>query len=152
MKLSELYSLPVERVDGKRHGYILSALREGTIISALRCADENEREFFISTDKIVRAGDRIVYDRECPKPAKKSVLRLNQPCYDERGKFTGYAEDYILSGFALRSCRVDGKSYSASRICWGDVVMLCEKNDAPAAIAAKDMFLDAVMNGNPPII
>lgn len=149
MTLSKLYSLPVERVDGKRRGYILAVLREGDSICCLCCADENEREFFVSADKIVRASDRIIYGTECAKKARKNVLRLNLPCYDERGKFLGYAEDYILSALTLKSCRVNGKSYPADRVCCTDVAVLRDKNNTPAAIAAKDMFLEAVVGSAP---
>ena len=49
MTLNELYRMKVERMDGRRSGYILRALAEGTDIRTLVCADEDEREFAIDT-------------------------------------------------------------------------------------------------------
>ncbi len=145
MTLSKLYSLPVERVDGKRRGYILAVLKEGDGIAALACADENEREFFVDADRIIRTADSVIYSAEGGRRAKRNVLKLNTPCYDERGKFLGHATDYTLKGLSLRSCIIDGKSYPAERVCLGDAAVVKDRDSSPAAIAAKDMFLEAVL-------
>ncbi len=148
MTVSKLYSLPAERVDGKRRGYVIAVLKEGDGVCALLCADENEREFYIDCDKIVRAADRIIYQTEGARRTKRQVIRLNLPCFDERGKFLGHAEDFILKSYAIKSCIIDGKSYPFERVCLGDIAVLRDKNNTPAAIAAKDMFLEAVVGGN----
>lgn len=148
MNLSKLYALPAERVDGKRRGYVLAAIKEGAGIAALLCADENEREFFIEPDKIVRTADAIVYQTEGKKRTRRGALRLNAPCYDECGNFLGYIEDYVLKQFEIKSCVINGKSYPAERVCLGDIAILKDKNGTAAAIAAKDMFLEAVMGAN----
>ncbi len=147
MNISKLYELPVQRVDGKRRGYVLAVLREGDGVAAIACADENEREFFVDARSIVRLSDAIIYQTEGAKRTKKNVLRLNVPCYDERGKFLGYVEDYILKSCSVKSCVIASRSYPAGRVCLGDVAVLRDKNSTPAAIAAKDMFLEAVVGG-----
>ena len=147
MTVSKLYSLPVERVDGKRRGYVLAVIREGDGIAALACADDKEREFFIEPDKIVRTADAIIYQTEGVKRSKRGALRLNMPCYDERGKFLGYAEDFTLKAFALKNCIIDGKAYPCERVCLGDIAVLKDRDNTAAAIAAKDMFLEAVVGG-----
>ncbi len=148
MTVSKLYSLPAERLDGKRRGYVIAVLKEGDGVAALLCADENEREFFVDSDKIVRAADRIIYRGEGARRGAGQVLRLNVPCFDERGKLIGRVEDYILKSYALKSCIINGRSYPAARVCLGDAAILKDRDDAPAAMAAKDMFLEAVMGGS----
>lgn len=145
MNLSKLYSLPAERMDGKRQGYVIAAIKEGEGIAALLCADSNEREFLIEPGEIVRTGDSIVYRTESKRRIKGTVLRLNMPCYDERGRFLGHIEDYTLRQYTLKSCIVGGKSYPAARLCLGDIALIRGRDGAAAAIAAKDMFLEAVM-------
>lgn len=53
---------------------------------AIKCADENEREFFISPDDVMRTADAIIYRAE-GKNAPKPALRLNIAGYDGRGNF-----------------------------------------------------------------
>lgn len=147
MNLSKLYTLSAERMDGRRRGYVIAAIKEGDGIAALLCVDENEREFFIEPDSIVRAADSIVYRTEGKRRGRRGTLRLNVPCYDEYGRFMGYIEDYTMKQFALKSCVIGGKNYPAERVCLGDIALLKGKDSAAAAIAAKDMFLEAVVGG-----
>lgn len=147
MTVSKLYSLPVERVDGKRRGYVLAVIKEGDGVGAIACADENEREFYIEPKGIIRAADRIIYQTECAKRTRKNTIRLNLPAYDGRGKFMGYAEDFTLKDYTFKNCIINGRTYQAERVMLGDIALLCDKNDAPAAIAAKDMFLEAIVGG-----
>ena len=147
MNLSRLYTMTVERVDGKRHGYVIAAIREGDGVAALLCADENECEFFIEPDGIVRMSDSIVYRTEGKRRGRRGTMRLNVPCYNEYGRFMGYIEDYVMKQLTLKTCVIAGKNYPAERICVGDIALLKSKNDTAAAIAAKDMFLEAVVGG-----
>ena len=147
MTVSKLYALPAERVDGKRQGYVTAVLREGERVCAIKCADENEREFFIQPDDVMRTADAIIYRAEGKKCAKKPALRLNIAGYDGRGNFLGFVEDYVLSSYRIKSCIIGGKSYPFERVCLGDIAIVTDKNSAPAAIAAKDMFLQAVVGG-----
>ena len=72
MTVSKLYALPAERVDGKRQGYVTAVLREGERVCAIKCADENEREFFISPDDVMRTADAIIYRAEGKKMRQKA--------------------------------------------------------------------------------
>ena len=147
MHLSKLYSLPVERVDGRRRGYVLSAICSGGAIAALFCADENEREFYVVPQDIVRASDCILYRAESRQKVRGTALRLNLPAYDCRGRFLGHAEDYTVKKFVLGSCLISGRSYSVRRLSIGDAVIVGCRDGAAVAIAAKDMFLQAVVGG-----
>ena len=148
MTVDKLYSLPVERIDGKKRGYVLAVLREGARVCALACADENEREFFVDCRDAVRVADCVIYEKEGAKRSRKSALRLNVPCYDERGRYLGAVQDFTLRKFDIKSCSVNGKSYPFERLRLGDVALLADKNSMPAAIAAKDMFLQAVVGAS----
>ena len=145
MTVLKLYSMPVVRVDGKKRGYILAVMNAGGEI-LLKCADENEREFFINPRSIVRTGGEIVFDRECKREPHAAPLRLNAPCFDGQGNYRGAFEDCALKNYALKTFLIGGKRYPAERVAAGDVLILRDKSDAPAAIAAKDLFLSAVMS------
>lgn len=145
MTLNELYRMKVERMDGRRSGYVLRALAEGTDIRTLVCADEDEREFAIDTDKIINSDGRIVYERECPKPSRRNTLRAGTACFDERGKFLGMINDYNLNRFRVVSANVSGRKLPFDRLHVKDVAVFCDRTGAPTALAAKDMFLSAIV-------
>lgn len=77
---------------------------------------------------------------------QKPALRLNIAGYDGRGNFLGFLEDYVLSSYRIKSCIIGGKATPLSALAW-DIAIVTDKNNAPAAIAAKDMFLQAVVGG-----
>ncbi len=148
MTASKIYALEAERMDGKRRGVVLALLcgEEGGV--TLKCADSEEREFYIPREAIMRISGSVLYRTECAKRAAKSVLRLNAPCFDERGAFMGLAEDYVLKGMTVKSVIINGKSYPAARFSAGDVVIVKRRDISPAALAAKDMFIDAVLSSD----
>lgn len=123
MKLSLFYGKKVVSTDGK-YGYVLSVNANGGVIECLRCADEDENEFFIDMKNIVSVGDKIIYeDRESAIKAS-TPLRLGCAGYDERGMFLGNLTEYDYRGTKLLSAKIGKKNYPVTGIACGDVVIV----------------------------
>ncbi len=123
MKLSLFYGKKVVSTDGKC-GYVLSVNANGCILECLRCADEDENEFYIDIRNIVSVGDKIIYeDRERAIKVSKP-LRLGCAGYDERGVFLGNLTEYEYKGTKLLNAKIGKKNYPAAGIERGDAVIV----------------------------
>ena len=108
MKLSLFYGKKVVSTDGKC-GYVLSVNANGGVLECLRCADEDENEFYIDIKNIVSVGDKIIYEDRARAIKASKPLRLGCAGYDERGVFLG---------------NVTEKNYPAAGIECGDAVIV----------------------------
>lgn len=141
MKISRLYGSRIERADGGAEGVILAVTYEGTDISGLIIADDNQREAFVPADGAT-FGRKLTYSRTAKKPAPCAVLRLGRAAFTEAGEFLGYLEDVSAKGIELESAKIGGKRYEFSRLVLGDIVIV--RGRSLAELAAKDMFIGAV--------
>lgn len=123
MKISEIYGKTVESTTGKR-GYVITVKANGEKLECLICADENENEFTVDINNIIKFGDRIIFnDRES---AMKSAVpvRLGRASFDECGKYLGNLEEYLFEGNTLLKAKIGRKNYPAEELICGDAVIV----------------------------
>lgn len=123
MKLSLFYGKKVVSTDGK-HGYVLSVNAVGDTLVCLRCADDDEKEFFIDLKNIVSIKDKIVYEDREQTIQKSTPLRLGCAGYDENGMFLGNLNEYEYKGEKLLSAKIGKKNYPVSDLACGDVIIV----------------------------
>ena len=146
MKLTELYSMPVEKIGVGTRGYVLGAVAGDGKLNYLICCNEDENEYIVTTDSIISLDEKIIYASENKRRPKANVLRLGTLCCDERGKFLGQVEDFFIKNYTLKSVQIGSKKYAFDRLVFGDMVIVRDrkKPDIPAGFAARDMFIGAV--------
>lgn len=123
MKISEIYGKRVESTAGKS-GYVIAIKANGQILECLICADENENEFTVDINNIVKFGEVIIFnDRES---AIKSALpiRLGRAGFDECGKYLGNLEEYLFEGNTILKAKIGKKNYPAEGLVCGDAVIV----------------------------
>lgn len=122
MNVSLLYGKKVLSTAGKR-GYVISVNAADGRIECLTCADEDENEFFVDMRSVIKIGDKILFeDRESAIKAAKPV-RLGRASYDDKGMYLGNLVDMTYSGGKILKAKIGKKSYSASDLTCGDVVI-----------------------------
>lgn len=143
MKVSEIYGKPVERIDGKKRGYILGISRAGDRIEGYICCNENETEFFAAHDTARFKGEIAIVSKT-GKPTKRGDgLKLGYAVYTENGKFLGHVDDYTVKKDRILYAHVGKRKIRFNSLSFGDVAIV--KSAEPVAeIAAKDMFIDAL--------
>lgn len=149
MKASKIYCRQIENADRTVCGYILNILHSGNVIEGYICCNERESEFFASGKSVKFSSENSAYLSASPKTAKakKSAARLKLGCplYSENGKFLGHIDDYTIVSDRITYAHIKNRKYPFGRIALGDVAIL--KNEKPLAeIAAKDLFIDAMVN------
>lgn len=123
MKISEIYGKRVESTTGKR-GYVIAVKANGNKLECLICADENENEFTVDINNVLKFGEAIIFnDRES---AIKSALplRLGRASFDESGKYLGNLEEYLFEGNTLLKAKIGKKNYPAEELVCGDAVIV----------------------------
>lgn len=123
MKISSVYGKSVVSMAGKR-GYVISVLAEGAKLISLTCADENEREFHVGAEQVIKFGEEITFRGDPSSPACGTPLRLGRAVYDERGNYLGILEDFTFSGNRLQKAKIGKKNYPAEGLMFGDVVIM----------------------------
>lgn len=122
MNVSLLYGKKVVSTEG-RQGYVISVNAAAGKIECLSCADEDENEFLIDMKNVLKIGDTILFeDRERAIKSAKPVL-LGRAGYDEAGIFLGTLEDMTYSRNKILKVKIGKKSYQASELTYGDVVI-----------------------------
>lgn len=123
MKISEIYGKTVESTTGKK-GYVITVKANGDKLECLICADENENEFTVDINNVVKFGERIIFnDRE--SAIKSAVpVRLGRASFDESGKYLGNLEEYLFEGATLLRAKIGKKNYPAEELVCGDAVIV----------------------------
>lgn len=122
MNISSLYGKKVLSTAGKS-GYVISVNVAGGRIECLTCADENENEFYVDMRSVLKTGDKILFeDRESAIKAAKPV-RLGRASYDDNGMYLGNLVDMTYTGGKILKAKIGKKSYPASGLVCGDVVI-----------------------------
>ena len=123
MKISEIYGKRVESTTGK-NGYVITVKANGKRLECLICADENESEFTVDINNVVKFGETIIFnDRE--SAIKSAVpLRLGRASFDEGGKYLGNLEEYLFEGNTLLKAKIGKKNYPAEELVCGDAVIV----------------------------
>lgn len=123
MKISELYGKTVESTAGKR-GYVLSVKASGNRLECLICADEEENEFTVDINSVLKFGNIIVFeDRESAIKSSKP-LRLGRASFDESGNYLGNLDEYLFNGKTLLKAKIGKKNYPAAELVCGDAVIV----------------------------
>lgn len=123
MKISEIYGKTVQSTTGKR-GYVITVKANGDRLECLVCADEDENEFVVDINNVVKFGNPIIFnDRE--SAIKSAVaLRLGRASFDEMGKYLGNLEEYLFDGKTLLKAKIGKKNYPAEELVCGDAVLV----------------------------
>ncbi len=122
MNVSLLYGKKVISTEG-REGYVISVNAAAGKIECLTCADEDENEFSVDMKNVLKISDKILFeDRERVIKAAKPV-RLGRASYDDEGKYLGNLEDMTYTGRKILRAKIGKKSYQASELTCGDVVI-----------------------------
>ncbi len=123
MKISEIYGKTVESTTGKK-GYVISIRANADKLECLVCADENENEFLIDINNVIKFGDRIIFnDRESAMKAA-APIRLGRAGFDEYGKYLGTLEEYLFEDDTLLKAKIGKKNYPAEELVCGDAVIV----------------------------
>lgn len=123
MKISEIYGKTVESTTGKR-GYVITVKANGDKLECLICADENENEFMIDINNVIKFGDRIIFNDRESAIKSATPLRLGRASFDERGKYLGNLEEYVFEGSMLLKAKIGKKNYPAEELICGDAVIV----------------------------
>lgn len=123
MKISEIYGKTVKSTTGKR-GYVIAVKVNREKLECLVCADDDENEFTVDINNVVKFGDMIIFnDRE--SAIKSAVpLRLGRASFDECGKYLGNLEEYLFEGNTLLKAKIGKKNYPAEELVCGDAVIV----------------------------
>jgi sporulation protein YlmC with PRC-barrel domain len=97
-KVSQIFGKSVISSSGKE-GYVLGFIRDKNQITALICADENEKRFSILPEKL--EGDKIFYDKKIATCSGGKGISLGKPAFNLSGKYLGKLYDYVCSGLCL---------------------------------------------------
>lgn len=123
MKLSTIYGKSVVSMAGRR-GYVISVLAEGAKLMWLTCADENEREFHVAVEHVIKFGEDITFRGDPSPSAQGTPIRLGRAVYDEKGGCLGILEDFTFSGNRLQKAKIGKKNYPAEGLIHGDVILM----------------------------
>lgn len=123
MKISSVYGKEIISTDGKQ-GYVLSVHANGTQLRYLLCADENEKEFTVDVNSVVKFGERIVYKESGFIPEPAPSVRLGRAVFDEKGAFVGVLSDLVFEGNRLEKAKIGKKNYPAEGLVYGDAAIL----------------------------
>ena len=133
MKISEIYGKTVESTAGKR-GYVITVKANGDRLECLVCADEDENEFTVDVNNIVKYGETIIFnDRES---AIKSAIpiQLGRASFDECGKYLGNLNEYSFEGNTLLKAKIGKKNYPAGELICGDAVIVKKLKKLKSAV------------------
>jgi len=123
MKNSQLIGKRITRVGGEKHGYVLSVLKVGTRIVALRCSDENEREFFVDFNGVQVKRDAVLYQNSIVRGKEFTTIGVGKKCYDKNGNFFGAIKDAVLHGDVITHVIIGKKTVEFKNFCEGDVII-----------------------------
>lgn len=123
MKISEIYGKTVESTTGKR-GYVISIKANADRLECLVCADENESEFTVDINNVVKFGDRIIFNDRESAIKSAAPVRLGKASFDEKGKYLGVLEEYVFEGNTLLTAKIGRKKYPAEELTCGDAVIV----------------------------
>lgn len=123
MKISSVYGKEVLSTEGRR-GYVISVHGEGGKLGCFICADENEREFILDIDDVVKFGETIIFRESERRTVPMAAVRLGRPVFDEKGIYLGALEDFTFNGNRLTNAKIGKKNYPAEGLICGDAVIL----------------------------
>jgi hypothetical protein len=120
-KVSQIFGKSVISSSGKE-GYVLGFIRDKNQITALICADENEKRFSILPEKL--EGDKIFYDKKIATCSGGKGISLGKPAFNLSGKYLGKLYDYVCSGLCLTKACIGKKHYPLEQIVEGDIILV----------------------------
>lgn len=146
MKASEIYCAKIASKDKKIRGYIMAVSCVKDTIEGYICCDERENEFFAESagTKFSESGATFLLTGKENKKGYR--LRLGQAVYSQNGKFLGHVDDYSIKGSRITFAHVGKRKFAYDRLTIGDIIILKDEN-LSAEIAAKDMFIGAILSG-----
>lgn len=127
MKLSIYYGKKVKSTAGKT-GYVISVNVNGGDVVALRCADENEREFAVDMRDVISVKDIIVFNDRESLLKESEPVRLGKPVFDGEGKYLGVLTDLTEEKGKLKYAHIGKNKIAAEDVNFGDAVII--KNNA----------------------
>lgn len=123
MKISEIYGKPVESTAGKR-GYVITIKANGNKLECIVCADEDENEFTVDINNIVKFGDTIIFNDRESAIKSATPIRLGKAGFDEYGKYLGNLNEYLFEGNTLLKAKIGKKNYPAGELICQDAVIV----------------------------
>lgn len=145
MKASEIYCTKIAAKDEKKSGYILAICCVKDMIEGYICCDERENEFFAESAGVKFSGGSATYSVTGKENKKGYRLKLGVPLYSAGGKFLGYIDDFTFRGNRIALAHVGKRKYAFDKLILNDVAIL-KSDDVSVEIAAKDMFIGAMLN------
>lgn len=122
MKVSSIYGKKILSTEGKE-GYVISLNAEGQSLF-LRCADYNEREFFVDMGSVISISDKIIYNgTECVN-LNAAPLRLGRAGFDMRGNYIGNLMDVTITCGKLKTAKIGKKNYPIEGLILGDIILV----------------------------
>lgn len=145
MKASEIYCMKISGKDKKTRGYILSISCVKDMIEGYICCDERENEFFAESAGVKFSNNAAIFSVTGRENKKGYRLKLGVPLYSDSGKFLGYIDDFTFKGNRIASAHVGKRKFAFDRLVLNDVAIL-KSDSVSVEIAAKDMFIGAMLN------
>lgn len=131
MEYSKLIGKQVFTQDGTLLGYITGLFLSHDLSSAstLKCADEEEEEFFLPFDAVAKIGDALIVQNRRIHSPQGVPCPIGKAVYDEGGNYLGAASALSSgnSGVLTVQSPLGEKEYPAKRILVGDTVILRAK-------------------------
>lgn len=145
MKASQIYCTEIASADNKKRGYILSICCVKDMIEGYICCNENENEFFAESAGVKFSESGATFLLTGKENKKGYRLKLGQAVYSNGGKFLGHIDDFTIKSNRIVCAHVDKRKYPFDKLIFGDVAIL-KDGGITAEIAAKDMFIGAMLN------
>lgn len=145
MKATQIFCTEISSGDNKKRGYILAVSCVKNAIEGYICCDEHENEFFAESAGVKFSNGKATFLITGKENKKGYRLRLGQPLFTDGGKFLGRIDDFTIKGNRIISAHVGKRKFAFERLIFGDVIILKSEN-VFAEIAAKDMFIGAMLN------
>lgn len=122
MNVSLFFGQKVLSTDGKK-GYVVSVNAAAGKIECLICADEDENEFYVDMKNVLKLGEPIIFDDRESKIKAAKPVRLGRASYNDKGIYLGNLVDMTVSGNKIMRVKIGKKSYKATELTYGDVVI-----------------------------
>lgn len=145
MKATRIFCMQIASEDKKKRGYIMAVSCVKNMIEGYICCDERENEFFAESAGVKFSENSATFLLTGKENKKGYRLRLGLPLYTDDGKYLGLIEEFTIKGNRIVSAHVGKRKFAFERLIFGDVVILKSEN-VFAEIAAKDMFIGAMLN------
>ena len=145
MKASQIFCMQIASEDKKKRGYVLAVSCVKDMIEGYICCDERENEFFAESAGTKFSNGSATFLLTGKENKKGYRLRLGQPLYTDNGRFLGHVDDFTIKGNRITFAHSGKRKFAFDRLVFNDVAIL-KSDGASAEIAAKDMFIGAILS------